>query len=96
MRFWPFRPRSPLIVSATPPEDLLVLENLLRRNVEDILVIRERQLRGLTVAFGGDLLVSPPRALQLLEARFKPFGYTPFLRREQGMVFLRALPLAEV
>ncbi len=96
MRFWPFRPRSPLIVSATPPEDLLVLENLLRRNVEDILVIRERQLRGLTVAFGGDLLVSPPRALELLEARFKPFGYTPFLRREQGMVFLRALPLAEV
>ena len=96
MRLWPFRPRSPLIVSATPPEDLLVLESLLRRNVEDILVIRERQLRGLSVAFGGDLLVSPPRALELLEARFKPFGYTPFLRREQGMVFLRALPLAEV
>lgn len=96
MRLWPFRPRPPVIVAATPPEDLLTLEELLRRNVEDILVVRERQLRGLTVAFGGDLLVSPPRALELLEARFKPYGYTPFLRREQGMVFVRALPLAEV
>ena len=96
MRLWPFRPRSPLIVAAAPPEDLLALEDLLRRNVENILVIRERQLRGFTVAFGGDLLVSPPRALELLEARFKPYGYTPFLRREQGMVFVRALPLAEV
>lgn len=95
MRLWPFRPRAPVIVAA-PPEDLLALEELLRRNVEDILVVRERQLRGLTVAFGGDLLVSPPRALELLEARFKPYGYTPFLRREQGMVFVRALPLAEV
>ena len=85
-----------MIVAATPPEDLLALEQLLRRNVEDVLVVRERQLRGLTVAFGGDLLVSPPRALELLEGRFKPYGYTPFLRQEQGMAFVRALPLAEV
>ena len=73
MRFWPFRPRPRYVVSATPPEDLLALEDLLRRNVEDVLVVRERQLRGLSVAFGGELLVSPPRALALLEARFKPF-----------------------
>lgn len=96
MRLWPFRSRSPLIVAATLPEDLLVLEDLLRRSIEDVLVIRERELRGLTLAFGGDLLVSPARALELLEARLKPFGYTPFLRREGGMVFVRALPLAEV
>ncbi len=96
MRLWPFRPRPRFVVSATPPEDVLALEDLLRRNVEDILIVKERQLRGLSVAFGGELLVSPPRALDLLEARFKPFGYTPFLRREQGMVFVRALPLAEV
>lgn len=96
MPLWPFRSRPPVVVAATPPEDLLALEELLRRNVEDILVVRERQLRGLAVAFGGDLLVSPPRAVELLETRFKPYGYTPFLRREQGMVFVRALPLAEV
>jgi membrane-associated protease RseP (regulator of RpoE activity) len=96
MRLWPFRPRPRFVVSATPPEDLLVLEDLLRRNVEDILVIRERQLRGLTVVFGGELLVSPPRALDLLESRFQPYGYTPFLREERGRVWIQALPLAQV
>jgi hypothetical protein len=96
MRLWPFRPRPRFTVAATPPEDLLALEDLLRRNVEDILVVRERQLRGLTVVFGGELLVSPPRALDLLEARFKPYGYTPFLREERGQVWVQALPLAEV
>jgi len=96
MRLWPFRPRSRYVISATPPEDLLALEDLLRRNVEDILVVRERQLRGLSVVFGGELLVSPPRALALLEERFKPYGYTPFLREEGGKVWVQALPLAEV
>src|SRR3970040_1150528 len=96
MRLWPFRPRSRYVISATPPEDLLALEDLLRRNVEDILVVRERQLRGLSVVFGGELLVSPPKALVLLEERFKPFGYTPFLREEAGKVWFQALPLAEV
>lgn len=96
MRLWPFRPRPRYVISATPPEDLLALEDLLRRNVEDILVVRERQLRGLSVVFGGELLVSPPRALALLEERFKPYGYTPFLREERGQIWVQALPLAEV
>ena len=96
MRLWPFRPRPRYVISATPPEDLLALEDLLRRNVGDILVIRERQLRGLSVVFGGDLLVSAPRALELLESRFKPYGYTPFLREERGNVWVQAVPLAEV
>src|SRR3989304_2314739 len=95
MRLWPFRPRSRYVISATPPEDLLALEDLLRRNVEDILVVRERQLRGLSVVFGGELLVSPPRALALLEERFKPYGYTPFLREGGGKGWVQALPPAE-
>ncbi|MBI2152360.1 MAG: site-2 protease family protein [Candidatus Rokubacteria bacterium] len=72
------------------------MEELLRRSVEDILVVRERELRGLSVAFGGELLVSPPRALERLEARFKPFGYTPFLREERDNVWVQAIPLAAV
>ncbi len=96
MRLWPFRPRPRFALPPAPPEDLLALEDLLRRNVEDILVVRERQLRGLTVVFGGELLVSPPRALELLESRFKPHGYTPFIREERGNVWVQALPLAEV
>ncbi|MBI2544316.1 MAG: site-2 protease family protein [Candidatus Rokubacteria bacterium] len=96
MRLWPFRSRSRYVISATPPDDLLVMEELLRRSVEDILVVRERELRGLSVAFGGELLVSPPRALERLEARFKPFGYTPFLREERDNVWVQAIPLAAV
>src|SRR6059036_1269048 len=39
MRFWPFRNRP----AAPPPaDDLLVTEELLRRNVEDLLVVRFR------------------------------------------------------
>ena len=64
--------------------------------MEDVFLVRERQIRGAAVVFGGDLLVAPPRALALLESRFKPFGYTPFLRRERGRVWVQALPLAEV
>ena len=30
------------------------------------------------------MLQPPARALRLLEARFKPYGYTPFLRRDKG------------
>lgn len=96
MRLWPFRSRPRLVVATAPPEDLLALHDLLRRNVEDLVVIRESQLRGLVPAFGGELLVSPPRALALLESRFKPYGYTPFLRRERGNVWVHALPLADV
>src|SRR3989304_2619555 len=96
MRLWPFRPRSRYVISATPPEDLLALEDLLRRNVEDILVVRERQLRGLSVVFGGELLVSPPRALALLAGRFQPVGYPPVLGGEGGKVWVRALPRAQV
>lgn len=72
------------------------MEDLLRRNVEDIFHVEERQIRGYVVIFRGNLLVAPARALSLLEPRFKPFGYTPFLKAEGGKVWIQALPLAEV
>src|SRR3989304_3122677 len=96
LRFGPSRPPPRYLIPATPPEDLLALGDLLRRNVEDILVVRERQLRGLSVVFGGAVLAPPPKARGLLEGRFKPFGYTPFLWEEAGKVWVQALPLAEV
>lgn len=48
------------------------------------------------MAFGGELLVTPRRALDLLLPRLKSFGYTPFLREERGKAWIQALPLAEV
>jgi membrane-associated protease RseP (regulator of RpoE activity) len=70
-----------------------VTEDLLRRNVEDVLAIRQRRLRGPTVLFGGDLLVGPERAQSLLEERFKRHGYTPFLRADDGLTWVQALPV---
>src|SRR2546430_16977314 len=82
MRFWPSRGHAP----AEPPrvEDVLVSEELLRKNLEDVLVVRERQIRGGIIAFRGDLLRSPSQAVGVLRERFRPFGYTPFLRAAGG------------
>lgn len=96
MRIWPFARRRQIVDAANPQADLVVLEDVLRRNVEDLLLVREREIRGVAIVFGGELLVTPRRALDLLQPRFKPFGYTPFLREERGKVWIQALPLAEV
>src|SRR5882672_3137927 len=93
MRLWPARPRRRSAVP--PPEDVLVTEEQLRRNVEDVLVVRDRQVRGSVVVFRGVLTIEPRRALELLIDRFRPFGYTPFLRQEGDTVAVQAWPLAE-
>src|SRR5256886_12461115 len=94
MRFWPFRDRRP--AGPPPAEDLLVTEALLRENVEDVLIVRERQIRGGVVAFRGALRVSPSRAVDALLERFRAFGYTPFIRADGDGVVVQAWPLAEV
>ena len=93
MRLWPARPRRRSVVP--PPEDVLVTEEQLRRNVEDVLVVRDRQVRGSVIVFRGALTSEPRRALELLIDRFRPFGYTPFLRQEGDAVAVQAWPLAE-
>jgi membrane-associated protease RseP (regulator of RpoE activity) len=95
MRFWPFR-RRPARRPAAPPEDLLVTEEVLRRRVEDVLVVRERQILGGIVVFRGDLRVEPRCAVDALVERFRPYGYTPFLKHERDGVTVQAWPLAEV
>jgi membrane-associated protease RseP (regulator of RpoE activity) len=45
--------------------------------------------------FRGELTTEPARALDLLLDRFRPLGYTPYLREEGGLVTLQALPLTE-
>src|SRR5262245_12561986 len=93
MRLWPFRrPLAP----AMPVEDLLITEDLLRRSSEEVFTVRERQVRGGIILFRGELRAEPQQALDVLLARFRPFGYTPFLRAEGGEVVLQALPLGEI
>src|SRR6266540_5167874 len=80
MRWWPIRARR--LPAPPPSEDALVAEDRLRRNVEDVLVVRDRQIRGGVIVFRGVLTTEPRRALDVLIERFRPLGYTPFLRQE--------------
>jgi membrane-associated protease RseP (regulator of RpoE activity) len=93
MRFWPARRRAaPAPLSF---DDLVLNEELLRRSIEDVFVVSERQIRGNALLYRGRLLLEPGRALDVLESRFRPFGFTPFLRREGSDIVLQALPLSE-
>jgi membrane-associated protease RseP (regulator of RpoE activity) len=96
MRLWPFSRRVPRPPSAAASEGLLILQDLVRRNVEAVLAISEQGARGNAFLFGGELLVEPARALALLEPRLRPHGYTPFINREGGRTWIQALPLGEV
>jgi membrane-associated protease RseP (regulator of RpoE activity) len=92
MRLWP--PRRRAIVAPPSPEDLALADDLVRRNVDDILVIGQQELRGPDLTYRGRLRLPPARALDLLTARLGPLGFTPFLRGEGDEVLLQALPLA--
>ena len=93
MRWWPIRARR--LPAPPPPDEMLVIEDRLRRNVEDVLAVRDRQIHGGIVVFRGDLTTEPGRAVDLLLGRFRPLGYTPYLREEAGCVTIQALPLTE-
>jgi membrane-associated protease RseP (regulator of RpoE activity) len=63
---------------------------------EDVLDVRDRQIRGGVILFRGALRVDAPRALEILLARFAPFGYTPFVRAEGDGVLVQAWPLGDL
>jgi Zn-dependent protease len=94
MRLWPSR-RDPETMLAT--DDLLIVEDRLRRNAQDVFSIHERQIRGGVVIFRGEFTGDPARGLDLLVDRFRPLGYTPFVRRDPstGTAVLQAWPLAD-
>jgi membrane-associated protease RseP (regulator of RpoE activity) len=93
MRFWPFRGRR---VPVAPSAAVLVFtEDLLRRGVDDVFVVRDCEIRGGIVTFRGALREAPARALDTLLARLQPLGFTPFLKAEGGEIVLQAWPLAD-
>src|SRR5437667_195177 len=93
MRFWPFAHRARHAVHDLPSDAYLLTEEALRRGLEDLFVVKEHQAQGLVLRWGGELLVAPSEALRVVEARFKPYGYTPFLKRNDGRVWIEAVPL---
>jgi membrane-associated protease RseP (regulator of RpoE activity) len=94
MRWWPFRRRR--VVSPLQSDDLLLCEERLRELAEEVMVVKERQIRGGVILFRGDLRIEPDRALDRLLERFAPFGFTPFLRADGDRVMLQAWPLVQV
>lgn len=93
-RLWPFRRRASMVPLAS--EDLLATEERLRHAAEGVLVVQERQIRGGVVLFRGALRVDAPHAVATLQARFEPFGYTPFVRAEGDGVLVQAWPLGDL
>ena len=64
MRFWPMRRRP---TSAVPPsDDLVLVGDILRRNVDDILAVYDNGEKNGVFVFRGQLVTSPARALEIL------------------------------
>ena len=93
MPFRLFRRHAGGPVTGAVPESVLAMLDTMRGQVTDLLAVRNQEIRGAAFAWGGDLLVPPRQALPVLEERFKPYGYTPFIGRERDMVWVQALPL---
>jgi membrane-associated protease RseP (regulator of RpoE activity) len=93
MRLWPFRSRRAPAVFADSSA-FAVAE--LGPRLDGVLAVEQIRGEGHAVAFGGRLLLPPPAAVTELVARFRPFGYTPFLQAGQGLTWVRALPFVDV
>jgi membrane-associated protease RseP (regulator of RpoE activity) len=91
MRFWPRRRAAP---APPPSDDLILLGDILRRNVDDILAVYDNGEKNGVFLFRGQLVTTPARALEILRERFRRFGYTPYLRPDRGGVLVQAWPTA--
>src|SRR5262245_24751434 len=92
MRLWPIARRPPHIAS----DSWSFAQDALRREIEDVFIVKEQETRGAALRWGGELLMEPARALAVFEGRFRHWGLTPFLKREKGLTWVEAAPLANV
>jgi Zn-dependent protease len=92
MRWWRRRTSS---AGEPPTEDLLVVEEILRKSIDDVLVVRDRQIRGGVIVFRGTLALDSAAAMAIMLERFRPYGYTPFMRTGPDGVVVQAWPAAQ-
>jgi membrane-associated protease RseP (regulator of RpoE activity) len=78
-----------------PSEDLLATEEVLRTSIADLLVVHDRQIRGGVIIFRGTLTIDAARASTVMRERFRPYGYTPFVRTAPTGVVVQAWPTAD-
>ena len=94
MRLWPLRRRRAAVLSADSTA-FTVAE--LGPQLTGVLTVDQVRIEGHAVAFGGRLLVNPATAVTELVARFRAFGYTPFVQAgQEGLTWVRALPFVDV
>ncbi len=94
MRLWPLRRRRAAVLSADSTA-FTVAE--LGPQLTGVLAVDQVRIEGHAVAFGGRLLVNPATAVTELVARFRAFGYTPFVQAgQEGLTWVRALPFVDV
>src|SRR5687768_10310453 len=93
MRWW--RQRRSFMPAEPPSEDLLATEEALRTSIGDILSINDRQIRGGVIIFRGTLTIDAARASTVLRERFRPYGYTPYVRTGPAGVVVQAWPTAD-
>lgn len=94
MRLWPFRWPNAAAAAPAGSSGFTVAE--LGPQLDGVLAVEQVRSEGHAVAFGGRLLLPPSPAVTELLARFRPFGYTPFLQAGQGLTWVRALPFVDV
>jgi membrane-associated protease RseP (regulator of RpoE activity) len=92
MRFWPFRRRP----AAVPGDYSGFAIAELAPQLGGVMAVEQVRREGHALGFGGRLLLPPASALNELLARFRPFGYTPFLQADSGLTWVRALPFVDV
>src|SRR5262249_56695757 len=88
--------RVPVAIPPSRWPDPRPLGSFLRRELEDVLAVEREGARGSALAFGGRLRMPPDAAIDRLRARLAPYGYTPFLQRDDGLDWVQALPLPQV
>jgi len=93
MRFWPWRRRAS--IPRIDRHDLVLAEDLVRRSVEEVFAVRERAVHDGGFVYRGSLLTEPGRAIDVMQARLRPLGFTPFIHPDGGEVLLRAVALGE-
>src|SRR5574341_2279776 len=94
MRLWPFRRAAVAAPAAADSSGFTIAE--LCPQLTGVLALEQVRGEGHAVAFGGRLLLPPSEAVSALLARFRPFGYTPFLQAGEGLTWVRALPFVDV
>src|SRR5687768_2509952 len=92
MSWWRRRTSMPV---EPPAEDLLATEEALRTSIGDLLLVHDRQIRGGVIIFRGTLTIDAARASAVMLQRFRPYGYTPFVRTGPAGVVVQAWPVAD-